>query len=418
MSFVICNFIKMKPVLKILAVLGFLILIGVVIAYGRGYRWSFKDKTVTSTGILSINSIPNAGKVYVNGSFKGATNINLTLPPGNYQIEIKKDGYSRWTKQVKLQGELVYTINAQLFPLNPSLSPLTNLGIVKAVPVDQTGKIIIFSDNDNPDKDGIYLFEAGGFLSLLPPLKPIILKKNLPLIDPDFKETSVYFSPDYKEAVFEFNSNRSDSKAYLLSLEEENKDLFDVTTSKEALLTAWEEEKNQEILKILEAFPKELVKIASDSFNIISFSPDKTKLLYQTKTNVNLPLIISPPLIAANQTPETRNLSGNNFYVYDKKEDKNYQITNFQFPVTKQALNNQSPVTFEIQWYPDSKHLAFVDGKKISIVDYDNKNKRTLYSGPFEKPFFVITTDGNIVVSANLNPEINPLPDLYLIGIK
>ncbi len=396
----------MKSVfLKIFALLGFLTIIVTVIAYARGYRWSFKNKTVTPTGILSINSAPNAAKVYINGSFKGATNLNLTLPPGRYQVEIKKDGYTTWTKQIKLQGELVYTIDVQLFPLNPSLTPLTNLGIVKAIPIDQTEKIIIFSDNNNPAKDGIYLFETGKrFPSLLPPLKLIILKQNLSLTNADFKTTNVYFSPNYKEAIFEFNPNQKDSKSYLLSLENENKELFEVTASKKTLLTAWEEEKNQEVLKILESFPKEFVKIASDSFKIISFSPDKTKLLYQTKTKINLPLIITPPLIATNQTPENRNLSANNFYVYDKKEDKNYNIS--------------LPTSSSLQWYPDSKHLVYLDKNKITVVMYDNENKQTIYSGPFEKPFFVVTTDGNIIVSANLNPEINHFPDLYLIGTK
>lgn len=396
----------MKSVfLKIFTLFSFLTIIVTVIVYARGYRWSFKNKTVTATGILSINSAPNAAKVYVNGSFKGATNLNLSLPPGRYQVEIKKDGYTAWTKQIKLQGELVYTIDAQLFPLNPSLSPLTNLDIVKTIPIDQTEKIIIFSDNDDPTKDGIYLFDAGKrFLSLLPPLKLIILKQNLPLANIDFKTTNVYLSPDYKEGIFEFNPNEKDNKSYLLSLENENKDPFDVSSSKDTLLSAWENEKNQDVLKILESFPEEFVKIASDSFKIISFSPDKTKLLYQTKTKVNLPLIITPPLIAANQTPETRSLSGNNFYVYDKKEDKNYNIS--------------LPTTSSIQWYPDSKHLLYLDKNKITVVMYDNENKQTIYSGPFEKPFFIVTTDGNIIVSANLNPEINPFPDLYLISTK
>lgn len=417
----------MKLIIKIIALLSFITLIGIVIAYGRGYRWSLEEKSFTSTGILAVSSYPKAAKIYINEKLRGVTDTNLVLPPGNYHIEIKKDGYTSWTKTIKLQGELVYSADALLFPLNPSLSPLTNLGIVKTYPVDQTEKVIIFSDNNDPLKDGIYLFETTKKpLSLLPPLKLISLKKDLPISTVNFEKTKIYLSPDYKEAIFEFNNEITENRAYLFSLDGENKDPFEVTESKDTLLTAWEEERNNEVLKILETFPKELVKVASNSFNIISFSPDKTKMLYQPKKNLQLPEKIKPPMIAINQTPEERKLSKNNFYVYDKKENQNYRVSDIEFLISnkianyKSLLNESSQLEINnlITWFPDSKHLVFAENNKISVIDYDNQNKQTLYSGPFEKPFFIVTTDGNIAVSANLNPEMNQFPDLYLVGIK
>ena len=52
------------------------------------------------------------------------------------------------------------TLEPVLFPVNPALSPLTNLGIVKAVPINDADKIIIFVDKgaeDSENKNGIYL---------------------------------------------------------------------------------------------------------------------------------------------------------------------------------------------------------------------------------------------------------------------
>lgn len=398
----------MKIIFRLFAFIGFIVLLWLVIAYGRGYRWSFKNKSLNPTGILSVNSSPNAAKVYLNGQLKGITDINLTLTPGDYKIEIKKDGYTNWTKTIKLKGELVYTIDAQLFPQNPSLSPLTNLGIVKTVSVDQTEKIIIFSDNNDPVKDGIYLFEASKRpLSLFPPLKLLALKKNIPLTNIDFKNTQIYFSADYKEAIIDFNPDTQENKAFLFALEGDNTNLFEVTNSKDTLIVAYEEEKTKEINKVLESFPDEISKIATSSFKMINFSPDKTKFFYQTTENLKLPLVIKPPLVAVNQTEDQRNLTKDSFYIYDKKEDKNYSIRNAQF-----SLGNFP------QWYPDSRHLVFVESKKISVVDYDDSNKQTVYSGPFENSFFIITSDGKIITLTNLNPENNPLPDLYSVGVK
>lgn len=380
-----------------------------VIAFARGYRLDFNKKSLMPTGILAVSSYPKAAKIYINNELKGATDTNITLPPGNYRVDVKKEGYTNWNKQIVLKGELVLTLDALLLPLNPSLSPLTNLGIVKAIPLDQTDRILIFTENGDETKDGIYLFEASQKpLSFLTPLKLIMLKKNLPA-SIDFIPKTVYFSPDYKQVIFEFTKTRTTNAVYLLSLEEENRNVFDIAPSKQTLLTAWDKQKQKDDQKIIETYPKEIIKTASDSFRIINFSPSETKILYEATKPLILPTIIKPPLIATNQTQDSRTLKKGHLYVYDLKEDKNFEIN-----IPASTVN----LLPSIAWHPDSKHLIFNDNKKISIVDYDNTNKQTVYSGPFENYFFTTTSNGALIILTNLNPEANKLPDLYAVGIR
>jgi len=397
----------MKFLFKILFFISFFAILLWIISYTRGYRLDLGKKTLSSTGILSLTSYPKTAQVYLDGKLKGVTDLNLTLSPNHYQVEIKKDGYTSWSKKIVLKGELVVSLEAVLFPLNPSLSPLTNSGLVKAIPIDDTEKILVFVQKpdleDLDKKNGLYLFEAGKrTFSFFPALKPILLEKNL-AEKYDFSSTQVIFSPDYKQAIIEFN-NQTSSQAFLLSLEEENTFPFDVSLSKDSLITAWEKEKKLIKMKILETYPKDIVKIASESFNLIAFSPSETKLLYQVKTNLTLPIILDPPFMGSNQSLETRVLKKNSLYVYDKKEDKNYQLPIFNYQL--------------IQWYFDSKHLLINEGKKISVVDYDGTNQQTFYSGPYESDFFYITSDGKLIILANLNPDANQWPDLYVVGIR
>ncbi|MFA6016860.1 MAG: PEGA domain-containing protein [Patescibacteria group bacterium] len=378
----------------------FLVFIGVlvaVIAYARGYRLDIEKRLVSPTGIIAATSNPKAAKIYINGELKGVTDTNLTLPPDNYSVEIKKEGYTSWSKKINLKGELVINIDPVLFPINPSLSPLTNLGIMKAFPTDDGDKIVVVASGT------AYLFDAGKkTLPFFPPLNKIVDLSLLPDIT-DIKNVNIIFSPDQKQAIFEL-----DNSSYLLSLNEVNLNPLDVTTSKEALIDAWQTEKNKNFSKILETFPKEFDKIASSSFEIISFSPNETKVLYKANDNVNLPLMISPPLISTNQTPEERSLTAGKFYVYDRKEDKNFPI----------LVPNPQSLIPNLKWYSDSRHFVVEEEKKISIIDYDNTNKQTIYSGPFESSFFNTTNDGKIVVLINLNSQVNELPDLYLVGIR
>lgn len=387
----------MRILFRILFFVAFVSILVGVIAYARGYRFDIKKRLVRSTGIISATSIPKAAKIYVNGELKGVTDTNLTFPPGNYLVEIKKEGYTSWNKKINLKGELVINIDPVLFPINPSLSPLSNLGIIKAVPTDDGDKIVIVASGS------AYLFDAGKkTLPFFPPLNKIVdLSQFSNIID--VKDVRIIFSPDQKQAIFEFEQN-----SYLLSLEENNPDPLEITLSKETLIQAWQNEKNKNNIKILETFPKDFDKIASSSFDIISFSPNETKVLYKAKKNVELPLMIKPPLVSTNQTPEARSVIKDKVYVYDRKEDKNLLLSNNQSLIK----NNQ------VKWYFDSRHFVVEEEKKISIIDYDDTNKQTIYSGPFESSFLNTTNDGKIVLLINLNSQMNELPDLYLVGIR
>ncbi len=421
-----------------------LVLIG-VIAYARGYRINFDEGTVTSTGIVSVSSAPKPAKVYVNGELKGATDINLTLPYGRYTIEVKKDGYTSWEKNISLKGEIVMSLDAHLFPKNPSLTPLTNLGIVKTVPMGNTDKIILFSQTGNPEKDGVYLFEASKrTIAIFPPLNEILLSTLLPE-NADLSTATIDFSPNYRQAILTITDDES-KIAYLISLDSENTELFEVTTSKDNIINAWNTEKNEEIAKVIETLPEELTEIAMKSFQVISVAPNEKRIMYRAKEDTTLPLVLNPPLIGANQTQEERELKKGSIYIYDKKEDKNYRVPvtieieeNNTTPVNRVTQEgNQSTATDSaesalpqlwypdvveqvqeiIQWYPTSDYIAVKENNHIVVMQYDGENKETVYAGPFQKDFFVIAPDWNLLVVINLNPQLNSFGDLYSVGIK
>jgi len=389
-------------------ILFFLILFS-VIAFARGYRIDFKQQNVTSTGIISVSAYPRASKVFINGTLRGVTDLNVTLPPGKYQVEVKKDGYTTWTRDVTLKGELVVTLDALMFPINPSLSPITNLGISKLIRVN-SDRLLIFTENGVPEKDGAYLFELSKSpISFLPPLKRILKRSILPE-DISFSSPEATFSPDSKLAVLTFPQLDS-SISYLVNLEEENLQLTDVTNSTETLFATWEEDRKDEYKKLLELVPKDIKQIASDSFHIVSTSPDNFKILYFATQSAELPIVLKPRLVSSNQTEEVRSLSENHLYVYDKKEDRNYKISDKQ-------LNSLAKDNPSVLWYYDSQHLVLKETDKVSMLGYDGKSPTIVYSGPFETDFFGVTPDGRLLILTNLNSHMNKYPDLYGIGIR
>jgi len=367
---------------------------------------------MTSTGIIAISSSPQTAQVYVNGVLKGVTDLHLTLAHGKYLIEVKKEGYTTWKKEVTLKGELVVTADATLFPLNASLTPLTTIGISQVVSIDNTDKELLFVENGEVDKDGIYVFDqTKRAFSLFPPLKLLVSKKLFPE-DISLKNASVLFSPDYKQGIVVLKRGE-DPISYLISLEDETTQLFEVTSSQVSLEKAWDTERTLETARLLEIFPREFAKIASDSFHLISLAPDKSKILYQAKQQITLPYVIIPRLAAANQTAEERSIQLDELYVYDRKEDRNYHIS-----LSEASSKMKQAGVQVLAWYSDSRHLVEHENDKISIVEFDDTSKQIIYSGPHEGSFFDVTSDGKLLILANLNPQFNKTPDIYAVGIR
>jgi len=395
-----------------IVLISFCIILATIIAYARGYRVDVQKGKVTSTGIIAISSTPQTAQVYVNGQLRGVTDLHLTLASGKYAIEVKKEGYTSWKKEVVLKGELVVTADATLFPLNASLTPLTTIGISKVISIDKTDKALLFVENGDIEKDGIYVFDqTKRTFSLFPPLK-MLAKKSLFPEDVVLSDVSVIFSPDFKQGIVQFK-RAEDSISYLMSLEDENTQLFEVTSSQESLENAWNQEKSIETTRLLEIFPKQFAKIASDSFHVLSLTPDKSKILYEAKQQITLPYVIQPRLVAANQTPEERSIKLNELYVYDREEDRNYHIS---LSDTSEKMRQTGDSV--LVWFPDSRHLVKHEGDKISIVEFDDTSRQIVYSGPHDGSFFDVTSDGKLLILANLNPQFNKTPDIYAVGIK
>src|SRR3989338_3829077 len=115
------NQLAQRILVRLILATAFAVVLGTLILYARGYRFDLTQQKLDSTGIIVASSFPDGAKIYLNGELFGATNTNIVIEPGEYTVDIKKDGYSSWTKNVRLKGEQVVKMDALLHPRNPSL---------------------------------------------------------------------------------------------------------------------------------------------------------------------------------------------------------------------------------------------------------------------------------------------------------
>lgn len=361
-----------------------------VILYGRGYRLDFKKKTLEPTGLLVATSSPDGAKVIIDGKLTSATNTTFSLSPGWYQVKLQKEGYLPWEKRLRVQGEIVAKTEALLFPATPSLKPLTTTGVSLAVfSPDGTKIAYVIAQND---KAGLWFLDLNE--------RPFLGggSRQLAGIIPD----SLLFSPNGRQILA-----KTAKTAYLLEIDRLNEPLTEVTLAVPEIIKKWNNEEETIKNALLSILSPELLKVATSSMEIIKWSPDESKILYEATSSASLPKIIVPPLIGANSTTEEREIKNGVIYVYDLKEDKNFPI------------GEGKEIRPKIHWFPDSRHLILVNKEQIFIIEYDGTNKTTVYAGPFEKEFCFPWPNGSkIVILTTLNPTVLDKPNLYAIDLK
>ena len=149
----------------------FLITAFLTVFYSLGWRFNWQTKNVVKTGSFYFKVMPKNSQIYLDGKLKKKTDFFFgsalieNLLPKKYNVEIKKEGFFAWQKNLEIKAREVTEIkNVVLIPKNPVFSLLSqNVKDFYYYP-DGT-KIIVKEDSQNEDQGW--------------ELKLIELKKNL-----------------------------------------------------------------------------------------------------------------------------------------------------------------------------------------------------------------------------------------------
>ncbi len=370
-----------------------------IIAYGKGWRLDVTNRSVKPTGLISVTSQPSGAQVFVDGALRTATNNAFNIDPGWYTVRIVKEGYLPWEKKLRVQGEIAVKVEALLLPGSPSLSPLTNTGVVKPTLSPDGTKVAYIATSSLRSsvqaQAGLWVLELSD-RPLGPNRDPQQLAQNDTILSSP--EAELLWSPDSRDLMVK---TKTAAHLYTVGKSQSFVDISAVTVS---VLAGWQAEDKKREKQKLAGFAQEFANVASSSATILSFSPDETKILYEATAPATIPIIIKPPLIASNPTVETRNIIPTKMYVYDAKEDKNFLIENYP----RNGI-----------WFPTSNHFIISQNNKIDIMEYDGANRVTLYAGPFVEGFLAPWTSGNrLVILTNLNPGASTLPNLYTVNLR
>ncbi|PIR62563.1 MAG: hypothetical protein COU65_02780, partial [Candidatus Pacebacteria bacterium CG10_big_fil_rev_8_21_14_0_10_42_12] len=293
----------------------------VAIQYAKGGLRVTENGWQRDTGLLSANSFPTGAQVKINGRLAAATDQTLYLDPDTYEVEISKDGYQPWYKTMIIEKELVTQTNALLFPIAPSLTTLTFTGVEHILPSPDGQKLLYYTASVSAErKKGLYVLDLASSQFSLQKGPRQIIEETSQL---NLEQARAIWSPDSTELLL-----ITPNKELLLQADRLNdtSQLKDVSFQRKQILSEWEEEMYLRERQFMREFPEEIVTIATTSAQDVHFSPDKKRLLYTATAELTIPQIVTPPLPASSTQPEARTLKPGGIYVYDREEDKNFEL--------------------------------------------------------------------------------------------
>ena len=123
---------KTRTILFLICLFLFFLIAPSVIFYSQGYRVDINAKKITQTGGLFLKVIPKQVEVFIDGKLKKKTDFFFgsalieNLLPKKYKIQIKKEGYYPWEKNLEIrEKEVTEAKNIVLIPENPNFGILT-----------------------------------------------------------------------------------------------------------------------------------------------------------------------------------------------------------------------------------------------------------------------------------------------------
>ena len=375
--------------------------------YARGYRLDVKTLRFQPNGILVLKSEPDGASVYINGELKGATNANLSIAPGTYDLEIKKDGYLSWYKRIVVEKEIVTQATVSLFKNVPSLSPTTFSGASNVVMSEDGSKIIysvLPSKDLTEDKIGLWFLDTYSL--------PLGFGNGPKRIaDGDMSDATYMFSPDatqilltVSEGVFLIDSGSFTSQDQMIN----------IASKKTQTLAEWKKQKEAMNLGLTKNLPPSLADILSRKTSAFIFSPDDNMILYTASAAATLEENLIKQLPGASTQTQERNIQAGRTYVYDIKEDRNFMISDQ--PITIDNIDKQDIPA--LRWMSSSRHLLWAGTDQVVIMDYDGTNRQVIYSGSYAMPsVFPYSNTTKLLILTNLGSTNSPT-NLYTLTVK
>lgn len=431
---------KNRQIMAVLFILAFFALAPIVVLWAEGYRYDFSKNRFLKTGVFFIESKPTKADIYLNDkkqSDKTPTRLKYVLP-GNYTLQVKKDGYQTWQKKLPVYaGQTTFAQYIRLFKELPEETNLISNNLSLYSQLINNSLAVIYFDQENIQLSLINLRQETeqklAILNYLP--EKIELSPNANYIylkySDEYQNQNFVFDINTKEIInlekiiggsisYSWQPNVSDENIYFQFFDRlEKLNLSSLKTEilfdNQKLISFYIQ--NNSIYFIQTSLDKKQYSLKKSSLN----NPEKFETITTLPISEKYTLdLLNNSLLSV--LDETNSM----LYLIDLKNDNKktiisdvnsvelnenillltnaYEISAYDLEQEKQNLILRlSSKIKSAKWYPVPTHCLYLNSDKITAVeniDY-TKFSNSLGLGNFIQDFFIISTEKIAFIDKN-----------------
>lgn len=383
-----------NKILPIIFTIGTITTLTVVsMLYAKGYRVYFAKNesetapipsiSVKKTGLLSVRSIPEGAKIYLNDKLYDTTNSTISsLEIGTYSLLVKRDGFEDYKKQVQVVEDQVVDITALLVLKGGNLNQITWNG-VGTFEISNNGLLVAYT-SDQEEFPGIWLISLSNSpLNIFSVDKKLLVKNTESL--KFSKMEKITFSNDDSQLLVEDSAG----VAYLIDLNKNISQNFTLVKNKPALFADW---------KAID------LKKKTERANTLNLTPEIRNLAISENS--------------------VWSYDGEKFFIVENTDKDNYRVKvyNFEKPLPVGEKPFYDTIAFQgdetsVYWYSDSKHLLLVSKKNIDLISIDGESKFNVFSSGIVESKAYPNPFGDKIIILYKFKEENPA-NLYTVSIR
>jgi len=335
---------KRRTVLFLILLVLFLIATPLTVLYCLGWRFDWNTKSIIQPGVFYFKVWPKNAEVYLDDKFKKKTDLFFSsvllenLKPKKYNVEIKKDGFYGWQKNLEInKREVTESKNIVLVPKDPKFNLLNKN--VEALFFSTNDKKIILKEKTE-EGWALKLFEIDKNVK-----SHLISKKDIS--QEEVELFGLKFSPDSKKILLEIGLKER-INYYLLEIDK----IPPVLTSLGSL------EKPEEFF-LPSPLKKEVVALTISGDDV--YYLDDSGFLFKNEARLNL-----IPYEIKKETKYEITASGSNILL--QEEDILYIFDEN----TKSFQKLFQPIK-SFKFSPDSQRLVYANGHEIWVLFLEKK---------------------------------------------
>ena len=364
---------RTRTAIFIVLIIAFLTIAPLTVLYCLGWRFDFETRKITQPGMFYFKAWPRNCQIYINGDIKKKTDIFFgsvlieNMLPDNYNVEINKEGYHSWKKNLLIsKREVTEAKNVTLIPQNPAIG-LISKNIESFFFSPDEKKIIL---REGEEEWSLKLFEPEKNIKShlisqndlrLGPLTPKgeEISGSVELIDLLFSDDSkrLLLTLGAKENIYHFILEIESNNLIPLEIADSEKIIFHPTDSQKVLVLF------QEKLEEIDFKTKESLVILE---NVIEITSNYNKIYYLDKEG-----------FIFKTSPDGEDGERLNIIPFEIKQEVRYEIKILNNNIFLEEDNSlylfdQEKNSFEKLLEPSKNIKISLDGRKVAYFnDYE-----------------------------------------------